>query len=250
MRYFIIYLFILLVTCPNIRAQDTIEFTPPTIISDKPEYILDKVDPELRIPPKEKIEKYKNNKHFNYQESKPFKYPDWLLNFLDWLDRLFGRTASKVLTRELFTSLFVILLVAVIVTIILRTQNVSWRILFGKKKVDTDEAEFYSEDVNNMDFESLIAESIKNKNYRLAIRFLYLKNLKSLSDREIIVWNPNKTNYSYQYEIKNDRIRSEFIDTTRIFDFVWYGEFILDEQSFGSAHNMFNEFNRTIQNER
>lgn len=250
MRYFIIYLFAFFAVCLNIQAQDTIAFIPPVVTSDKAENILEKGNPELRIPPKEKIEEYKKNKHFQYQESERFKYPDWLLDFLDWLDRLFGRTASKVLTRELFITIFVVLLVSLIVTIILRTQDISLRTLFGKKKIETDEVEFYSEDVNNMNFESLIAESIKNKNYRLAVRFLYLKNLKTLSDREIITWNPNKTNYSYQYEIQNDRLRSEFINTTRIFDFVWYGEFILDGQSFDSAHNMFNEFNRMIQNER
>ena len=210
---------------------------------------LEKEIPELRIPSEDKIKKYQDDKHFDYRESRPVEYPDWLLAIRDWFAKMFGKSLLVVFTREFWLITFVLLLTALIVAIILRSQDITLRNLFGKRKIDTDEAEFYSEDVNKLDFEKLINESIKTKNYRLATRFLYLKNLKALSDRLIISWNPNKTNYSYIYEIENEKLRTYFIESTRIFDFVWYGEFLLDDDNFNDAHSVFNEFNRKINNE-
>jgi len=203
---------------------------------------------ELRIPPEESIEEYRKDKDFQYDEGKKFNYPTWLQRILDWFSKSFSKTLNAAFSREVLIIIFVILLTALIVTIVLRTQGVSFKNLFGKRRMDTDETQFFTEDVNKMDFDQLIAESIKTKNYRLAVRFLYLKNLKSLSDHSIINWNPNKTNYSYQYEIENSTLRTRFLESTRIFDFVWYGEFLLDEQSFNEAHHHFNDFNRAINN--
>ena len=116
--------------------------------------------------------------------------------------------------------------------------------------MDTPEIDIYTENVHNMDFDSLIANALKNKDYRLVIRFLYLKNLKLLTDKEFIEWKPNKTNYSYQYEIENQTVRSQFMEMTLIFDYIWYGEFIPDEANFPIIYNRMESFSKTIANER
>ena len=84
----------------------------------------------------------------------------------------------------------------------------------------------------------------------MATRFLYLKNLKLLSDKLIIKWNINKTNYSYQHEIKDAAIRSGFLETTFIFDYVWYGEFPVDEYQYSIVENRMNDFNKMVSNEK
>lgn len=227
--------------CFTIQAQEPDSVSVKSNITQ-----LEKVNPELRIPSKDEIREYQKDRHLNYEESRPVEYPVWMLKIMDWFGRLFGKALSTFFQREVLITLFVILLLGLIVAIILRTQNVTFRNLFARKRLDVDESEFYTEDVNKLDFESLISESIKTKNYRLAIRFLYLKNLKILSDASLINWNPNKTNYSYQYEIDNLDIRNRFIELTRIFDFVWYGEFELDEAGFRDAYSYFDEFNNAV----
>jgi len=234
LKKFIIYLiFLLPVVLSPVNAQDTEAAGS---------------NPELRIPSEESIEKYRNDKDFFYEEMRSPKYPAWLQRIFDWFNDMISKTVNAVFSREILIALFIVLLSALIVAIVLRTQNISLKQLFGKQKVDSDEIDFITEDVNKMDFEALIAESIKTKNYRLAVRFLYLKNLKALSDKLIIKWNPNKTNYSYQYEIENSDLRSRFLDSTRIFDFVWYGEFNLDDNSFNDARHLFDDLNRSINN--
>lgn len=240
-KKYITYLLFLFLVFNNIYVQGQDTLASKTI---------NEPAPVLRIPPKEKIKQYQNDKHFQYGESKKLKYPDWWLNFLEWLDDVTNKTFSKVLTREFFIVLFTLLLVALIVMLVLRTQGISIKSLFGKRKMENNNADFIAEDVNNMDFDQLISESLKAGNYRLAVRFLYLKNLKAMTDQGIINWNANKTNYSYQYEIENPSIKTKFLESTRIFDFVWYGEFILDEMTYNEAHRHFNEFNQMISNER
>lgn len=201
---------------------------------------------DLRIPDKERIEKFRNDKNFQYKSEQPTRMPLWLQKILRGINEFLGKSLSKIFSREVAIIFLILVVSAIIIFIVLRSQNISFKTLFGKQKLEIDEGLFVAEDVNKMNFDELISQSLKTKNYRLAIRFMYLKNLKALSDKEIINWNPNKTNYSYQYEIENVRLRDGFLDTTRVFDFVWYGEFILGDENFQDAFNYFKEFNRMI----
>lgn len=212
--------------------------------------VLKETKIDLRIPVDTKIKEYQKDKHFNYEQSHRFEYPEWVLKIFDWFDRLFGKTLNKVFSREFLMITSGIFIAILLIAIILRVQNVRLRNLLSRRKLNDEEVHIYAEDVNGMDFESLISTSINSQDYRLATRFLYLKNLKALSDKQIINWNPNKTNYSYQYEIANVALKQKFVESTRIFDFVWYGEFILDANSFEEAHNFFKELNVMINNER
>ncbi|MFR9166683.1 MAG: hypothetical protein ACLVKO_10880 [Dysgonomonas sp.] len=238
MKRYIIYLAVVLFTCVGsvsmYAAENSSDARPV---------------PELRIPPKSEIEKYKDDKAFDYTPAPKTKYPEWIAKTFYWISRALDEALSSLPMRWILISSFVLLLTALIVYLVLRSQGISVKNLFGRKKIDTNTAEFVAEDVNNMDFDRLIENSLKAKDYRLAVRFLYLKNLKALSDYSIIKWNPNKTNYSYQYEINDKNLRSQFLYTTTVFDFVWYGEFLLDEPMFNNLHKQFDAFNRKIENE-
>ena len=71
-----------------------------------------------------------------------------------------------------------------------------------------------------------------------------------MSDKDIIEWSSHKTNYSYQYEIQNPLLRSKFLETTLIFDYVWYGEFELDESKFTEVDSRMGDLNKMINHER
>ena len=86
--------------------------------------------------------------------------------------------------------------------------------------------------IKNKDLLKLIKQAIDQKNYRLAIRFYYLNILKQLEDNELITWEQQKTNEDYINEIPKENIKSSFKDLTRLYDFVWYGNFEIDETKF------------------
>ena len=101
-----------------------------------------------------------------------------------------------------------------------------------------------AEDVNDLD--AMLRLAIKNGNYRMAVRYLYLQTLKRLSDKKLIEINSNKTNYEYVNEMRKHHYANEFASLTLQYDYVWYGEYPVDERLFERLRKGFNQFNKNI----
>jgi uncharacterized protein (UPF0333 family) len=101
-------------------------------------------------------------------------------------------------------------------------------------------------DIHKIKYLSELELAIAQKNYRLAVRLLYLGNLKLLNDKNIIQWNIAKTNWDYLYEITDSNKQISFKQTTQIFDSVWYGELPLHENTFEQVHNIFKDFKKQL----
>lgn len=206
---------------------------------------------DIRIPDKDKIEEYKKDSRFDYAKN---KHQGAEISFWDrlWYDisQFIGNLLGSVADSGALSFVVISICILVVCLLLMRLLGIDYRTVLGKKKIDTPEIDIYTENVHDMNFDVLIANALQNKDYRLAIRFIYLKNLKLLSDKEIITWNANKTNYSYQYEISNNNLRTKFLETTLIFDYVWYGEFPVEETRFSDMSSRLNDFSNMIANER
>lgn len=206
---------------------------------------------DIRIPDKDKIEEYKKDSRFDYAKNKQLGAQ------ISWWDRLWydisrfiGNLIGSISNSGALSFVVIAICIIGICLLLMKLIGVDYRTVLGKKKIDTPEIDIYTENVHEMNFDVLISNALQNKNYRLAIRFLYLKNLKLLSDEEIITWNANKTNYSYQYEISNNNLRTKFLETTLIFDYVWYGEFPVEETRFSEILSRMNDLSNMVANER
>ena len=169
-----------------------------------------------------------------------------LLAINNFINNLLGAVAES----GMLSIVVLLIIVVVICLIVLKLIGVDYRTLLGKKELDKSDIDIYTENVHEMNFDALISNALRNKDYRLAVRFLYLKNLKQMSDKDIIEWSSHKTNYSYQYEMQNPLLRSKFLETTLIFDYVWYGEFELDESKFTEVDSRMGDLNKMINHER
>lgn len=235
---------LLLCFCISLAGQnDSVSTASKLLIEPRP------VD--TRIPDKNKIEEFKKDSRFDYAKNKQQGAQ------ISWWDRLWynisefiGKLLGSVAESGALSFVVITICILVVCFLLMKLMGVDYRTVLGKKKIDTPEINIYTENVHEMNFDALISKALQNKDYRLAIRFLYLKNLKSLSDKEIITWNANKTNYSYQYEIKNNNLRGKFLETTLIFDYVWYGEFPVEETRFSEISSRLNDFSNMITNER
>lgn len=94
------------------------------------------------------------------------------------------------------------------------------------------------------DYEQLIGLALKAGNFRLAVRYQYLRTLHSLAAREKLVLAPDKTNYQYVTEINDPASRKEFAGLTLGYEYVWYGEFEIDESVYRKLEQGFQSFNR------
>ena len=97
---------------------------------------------------------------------------------------------------------------------------------------------------NAGDPDSLLRNAIKNGNYRLAVRYLYLQSLQRLSEKKFIEINSNKTNYEYVTEVRRHKFANEFASLTFQYEYVWYGEYPVDQRLFEQIQDSFIKFNK------
>lgn len=150
-----------------------------------------------------------------------------------------------------FWNLFwILLLVALVVFVILRVTKTGTSSLFSGKKKTAEKVDATLEDVNihAIDYDRMIEDAARRKDYRLAVRLWFLRTLKVLSDKELLEWKVNKTNSDYYYEMSGSTFQKEFGDVSFVYDYIWYGEKAVDENSYREAEGKFQSLYVKIEN--
>jgi len=203
---------------------------------------------------KDHLKKYIDSKDFNYKE--PVKDPDhWWTKFKRWLrnglmkffEWLFGGEKAVGILWFIFRVLPYILLGVLVFLLIRFFLKVNSRnLIYGEQNKATIKFTDEEHIIKNEDINSLIAEAVKQNDFRLAIRYYYLLALKNLSENEVIDWQLQKTNEDYIKEIKTNTLQSQFEKITRIYDYVWYGEFAVDAPKFENLKLDFINLNNQV----
>lgn len=103
------------------------------------------------------------------------------------------------------------------------------------------------ENIHELNFVDEIDIAVEQKDYKRAIRLLYLYTLKLLADHKIIDWMPSKTNHDYLYEIQNDGFQQQFSTLSYYFEYVWYGDFQAEAKQFKEMKNAFSGLKNNLQ---
>ncbi len=98
------------------------------------------------------------------------------------------------------------------------------------------------ENIHEINFDDEIEKTVSQRDYRLAVRLLYLKCLKQLSDTHLIQWQIDKTNSAYIYELTDPLQKQTFGLLTHQFEYIWYGDFPIDQQAFVTINQLFQNF--------
>ena len=201
------------------------------------------------------LEAYKADEDFNYieveaEESFIDKAIRWLKNILrKFWESIFGVGTATGFLYFIFRILPYILLGFLVFLLIRFFLKVNSNRLIMKSKEQGSIAITEEEQIiKNEDIPALIKEAIKHNNYRLAIRYYYLLSLKYLTENETISWQPQKTNEDYIKEINKTNLKDSFKNITRIYDYVWYGEFGVDALKFEALKQPFENLNKSITN--
>ena len=206
------------------------------------------------------LKKYQANPDFNYAEHPTgltwwdrfwiWVWDMWARLWL-WIEHIFQRLFGSVSAGKSVASVFkyVILGIAaiLIIYIIFKLIGIDLLKLFRKKQneelIPYNE---YIENIHEINFDGAIEDALQVKDYRLAVRLLYLRCLKQLNDKNIINWKIDKTNQTYLNEITDPGQRRLFAVVTRQFEYVWYGDFPVDGESFRSISNIFQDFKQQL----
>lgn len=105
---------------------------------------------------------------------------------------------------------------------------------------------YVEKNLMNTDLQPYLVDSIKDRNYTLAIRYLQLLNIQKLAHAHVIKWKYSKTNNDFANEISDSILKNEFIKCTRVFEYVWFGDFILTIADFERYQQDFKNFQSKI----
>jgi len=192
---------------------------------------------------KEEFEAFKHkysSKAFDYNDVQPPKEKsNFLSNILNYI--------LSFLAKLPWVFIFYVIVILFILFIGYRIYKNGGLLKQNARKI-SNEADFnyIEQNLNNIDLNELISKAESNNNYPLAIRYLHYKNLQNLDKYGIIEWNPKKTNQQFINQIKNEKNKLDFKENTRIFNQIWFGEFVINANDYQNIKVMFNQFNQTI----
>ena len=233
----------------NIHAQvstDTTsataeDYQTTTVEEETTTYYPDTLKREFRVIQSDSVQAVNSDKGFYYK-----RYMDSLLRatqFKVQKPRRSVNLSGSDFFSSIFGIIFWILAIGLFAYLIYRLflSNSSF-LSRSRKNIASDIA--VVEEENASDPDSLLRNAIRNGNYRLAVRYLYLQSLQRLSEKKFIEINTNKTNYEYVMEVRRHKFANEFASLTLQYEYVWYGEYPVDEKLFEQIQGSFTQFNK------
>ncbi|MGE9310731.1 DUF4129 domain-containing protein [Niabella sp. CJ426] len=122
-------------------------------------------------------------------------------------------------------------------------------LLFFRKKpavIQSVPQEELSKDIFSIEYATAIKEALDSNNYRLAIRLHYLQLLKTLSEKGVIQYQPDKTNFDYMLQVRQTPHYPDFSGLTRQYEYSWYGLFPISQAQYNRVDQLFNNFYKKI----
>ncbi len=171
----------------------------------------------------------------------------WLSHkFKEWFGFADTKKASE-FTGNFIKIIYIIVILIVLYFIIKTLLNKEGNWVFGRSTAKINiHATNLDENILITDYDNLIIKAKQKEDYRLAIRYSYLKSLKKLAEFDIIEWDYEKTNSDYYREIKNLDLKNQFQYISYIYNYCWYGEFNLNHLEYIEAENSFNKLINSI----
>ncbi|RTY92359.1 DUF4129 domain-containing protein [Flavobacterium sp. GT3R68] len=247
-------LIILLFFCySHIDAQDTLATAKNEITTQVNVIAIDTSGIELQSFPKDFKKKYTDSA-FIYEYKTPEKnawdrFKEWLANIIRSIFNLGSDHISMGFVEILLKVIAGLIVIFVIYLIVKAILNKEGKWIFSrnsKKLINYDEIE---KNLHLVDFEKLIAKTLQSGERRLSIRYYYLWLLKKMAEKHLIVWDIEKTNSDYLYEINSQAKKDEFAYLSYLYNYIWYGEFDMDEETFTKAKKSFESSIKLLSNE-
>ncbi len=121
-----------------------------------------------------------------------------------------------------------------------RSRNIA-----GEEMVAEDDAEG---NIFDIDFDKRINKALDALDYRLATRLLFLRLLRSMAEKNIITYGIDKTNLDYLFELGSTKYYRDFSAASRNYEYVWYGNFSMQQSQFAQVRQLLDELTRQITN--
>ncbi len=150
---------------------------------------------------------------------------------------------------KLFQTILWLLIIAsfaVFVIIYLNNSNVRLFRKADKAIAEGEEDGVETDNIFEINYQREIDRAVNNGNYRLAVRLMFLRVLKNLSDKKVIQYKHDRTNFDYLLQLHSTKYYNDFFRITRNYEYSWYGQFDIAPEKFTIIRNDFEDFDRNL----
>ena len=231
-------------------AQSEVEIVPAdsSITDEEKEFVgeIDTIHIQQRAFHAATLDSLKANPDFDYKQPPTVAETLWS-RFMRWLSGFFESLVSGALHTDFGRILiYVVGLVVICIVIMMLLKVNAFKVFYSGADVGKINASFFNENIHEMDFEQLIDAARQKQDYRQATRLVLLYALKLLSDKHLIHWQAGKTNHDYVEELKPGELKTGLSELSFYFDYAWYGNFVINETTFGRVENTFTDWRKKM----
>ena len=211
----------------------------------------DSVIIKTQMPTKAQEQKVFSRVNLDFAKKVENKDQDSLWDrFWNWLtDLIFGNSSEDFKQNIVTVFLWALAIAGIIIVIWLLTRTEFTSFLRGNIKNTAFDFSDVEEDIASIDFSVRIKKAVDIKEYRLAIRWYYLKQLNTLNDYKIIAYEPFKTNIDYGFELSKSPYQQAFKGISHIYDYVWYGKYDITLINYEKLEKQFIAFENNFTTE-
>ncbi|HYG18106.1 MAG TPA: DUF4129 domain-containing protein [Ohtaekwangia sp.] len=158
------------------------------------------------------------------------------------------RTPSRPWNSDILRVIAYIIIIALVLIILYYvSKSITFQQKFRKVNTDGNTDELPVENIAETDLAQLLQQALQAGDFRRAVRLYYLLLLQQLNAREMIEWKKDKTNREYLAELfAKDYHYDEVKTLTLAYERVWYGEYVLEQDSFRTLIARFENFYHQI----
>ena len=193
----------------------------------------------MRTVPNDLVERHKIDKDFAYANDPEYwkKEPsprNSESNFSKFFNNFFQSTAFKIFVYLLLAAVLLYALYRIIV------DNKFY--LFYSPKKTQEKLETESLDLPSENFDDKINQAMSAQDYRMAVRWMYLKSLQLLNGNGLIRYHADTTNHEYLLQLGEHEQKNNFRFLTHAYDYAWYGRFMVTSAQAEMLQQQFNQF--------
>jgi len=144
------------------------------------------------------------------------------------------------------TLLWLVIIGGFVTFLILYLYNSNAGLFRRSSAIVSDESDAETEDIFAINYQKEIDKALGMNNYRLAVRMMFLRLLKTLSDKNIIQYKHDSTNFDYLMQLQPTGMYPDFFRITRNYEYSWYGQFEIDKEKFAVIKKDFDSFDRKL----
>jgi hypothetical protein len=140
--------------------------------------------------------------------------------------------------------LWLVIIGGFIAFLVIYLSNSNVKLFRKSSLIEEEESDVETDDIFAISYQKEIDKAISAGNYRLAVRLLFLRLLRQLSEKNMIRYTPGSTNFDYLLQVQHTSWYRHFFRVTRNYEYAWYGRFDVDREKFDAIRNDFENLER------